>query len=61
MAEKRSGRSEPKKPDPIMISAVLTSGGATRQGMAAAECRSGRVRAEFMQDFISTPLRSDAR
>jgi hypothetical protein len=33
MAENRSGNSEPSTPAPIMMSAVLTRGGATRQGI----------------------------
>src|ERR1022692_2652493 len=34
IAENRSGSSDPMTPAPIMISAVLMRGGATRQGMA---------------------------
>src|SRR5271170_4217566 len=56
MAENRSGSSEPKKPEPNMISAVLMSGGATRHGMAVAGCGGGAVRAEFMEDFIADSL-----
>jgi hypothetical protein len=37
IAENRSGSSEPRYPEPNMISAVLIKGGATRQGIAAAE------------------------
>jgi hypothetical protein len=36
MAEYRNGSSEPSTPAPTMISAVLTSGGATRHGMRVA-------------------------
>jgi hypothetical protein len=33
--EKRRGSSEPITPAPTMVSAVLTSGGSTRQGIGA--------------------------
>src|ERR1700732_3294665 len=45
-AENRNGSSEPKKPEPTMISAVLISGGATRHGMAVAGGGSGAAWAE---------------
>ncbi len=56
MAEKRSGSSEPKKPEPSMISAVLASGGTTRHGMGASGPSSGSACAEFMEDFIADSL-----